>query len=114
MNARIVYAYSRSQAVADGVQVEVTKTAHEAGIKFPVFNRLKGTRVVAIVKSTVPSGHSSQTSGGYEPGAELIWEHEFTDDFSLAGTWNITRLRQERFAWQRARACRRLTVSETG
>ena len=25
MNARIVYAYSRSQAVADGVQVEVTR-----------------------------------------------------------------------------------------
>ena len=74
----------------------------QPGIKFPVFNRLKGTRIVAIVKSTVPSGHSSQTSGGYEPGAELIWEHEFTDDFSLAGTWNITRLRQERFAWQRA------------
>ena len=37
MNARIVYAYSRAQAVADGVQVEVTKTAHEAGIRFPVF-----------------------------------------------------------------------------
>jgi hypothetical protein len=34
---KIVYAYSRSEAVADGVQVEVTKTAHEAGIQFPVF-----------------------------------------------------------------------------
>lgn len=74
----------------------------EPGIKFPVFNRVKGTRVAAIVKSTVPSGHSSQTSGGYEPGAELIWEHELTDDFSLAGTWNLTRLRRERFVWQRA------------
>jgi hypothetical protein len=74
----------------------------EPGIKFPVFNRVKGTRVAAIVKSTVPSGHSSQTSGGYEPGAELIWEHELTNDFSLAGTWNLTRLRRERFVWQRA------------
>ncbi len=74
----------------------------QPAIKFPVFNRLKGTRVSAIVKSTVPSGHSSQTSGGYEPGAELIWEHELTDDFSLAGTWNLTRLKQERFVWQRA------------
>ena len=73
----------------------------EAGIKFPVFNRVKGMRVAAIVKSTLPSGHSSQTSGGYEPGAELIWEHELTDDFSLAGTWNLTRLRRERFMWQR-------------
>jgi hypothetical protein len=74
----------------------------QPAIKFPVFNRLKGTRVAAIVKSTVPSGHSSQTSGGFEPGAELIWEHELTNDFSLAGTWNITRLKQERFVWQPA------------
>ena len=28
--SQIVYSYTRSQAVADGVQVEVTKTAHEA------------------------------------------------------------------------------------
>ena len=34
---RVVYAYTRSQAVADGFQVEVTKTAQEAGIRFPVF-----------------------------------------------------------------------------
>ncbi len=74
----------------------------QLGIKFPVFSRIEGTRVVAIIKSTVPSGHSSQTSRGYEPGAELIWEHEVTDDFSLAGTWNLTRLKQERFLWQRA------------
>ncbi|MBC8166477.1 MAG: transporter, partial [Bryobacteraceae bacterium] len=74
----------------------------QPGVKFPVFNRLKGTRVVAIVKSTVPSGHSSQTSGVYEPGAELIWEHELTDDFSLAGTWNVTRLKQDQIVWQRA------------
>jgi Putative MetA-pathway of phenol degradation len=74
----------------------------QPGIKFPVFNRILGTRVVAIVKSTVPSGHASQTTGGYEPGAELIWEHKLTDDFSFAGTWNLTRLKQERFVWQRA------------
>ncbi len=32
-----VYAYTRAQAIADGYQVEITKTAKEAGIKFPVF-----------------------------------------------------------------------------
>lgn len=74
----------------------------QPGIKFPVLNRLKNTRVAGILKSTVPSGHFSQTSGGYEPGAELIWEHELTEDFSFAGTWNLTRLKQERFVWQRA------------
>ena len=33
----VIYTYSRSQAVANGVQVDVTKTAQEAGIKFPMF-----------------------------------------------------------------------------
>lgn len=74
----------------------------QPGIKFPVFDRIPGTRVVAIVKTTVPSGHGSQTTGGYEPGAELIWERTLTEDFSLAGTWNLTRLKQERFVWQGA------------
>jgi Putative MetA-pathway of phenol degradation len=74
----------------------------EPGVKFPIFNRSQSTSVSAILKSTVPSGHSSQTAGGYEPGAELIWEHKLTDDFSLAGTWNLTRLKQEHFVWQRA------------
>ena len=74
----------------------------EVGVKFPVINRIKNTRVVAILKSTVPSGHGSQTTAGYEPGAELIWEHKLTEDFSFAGTWNLTRLKEERFVWQRA------------
>src|SRR4051812_47157436 len=74
----------------------------QVGVKFPVFNRIKDTRLVAILKSTVPSGHGSQTTGGYEPGAELIWEHKLTEDFSFAGTWNLTRLKAERFVWQRA------------
>ena len=32
----VIYSYTRAQAVADGVQVDVTKTAQEAGIKFPI------------------------------------------------------------------------------
>lgn len=74
----------------------------EVGVKFPVIDRMKNTRVVAIVKSTLPSGHGSQTTGGYEPGAELVWEHKLTEDFSFAGTWNLTRLKEDRFVWQRA------------
>jgi hypothetical protein len=31
-----IFTYSRAQAIADGVLVDVTKTAKEAGIKFPV------------------------------------------------------------------------------
>lgn len=31
----VIYAYTRAQAIADGVLVDVTKTAQEAGIKLP-------------------------------------------------------------------------------
>ena len=48
----VVYSYTRAQAVADGVQVEVTKTAQEAGIKFPLFL----TRAVYDAYVTVPEG----------------------------------------------------------
>ena len=33
----VIYAYTRKQALADGVQADVTTTAKEAGIKFPMF-----------------------------------------------------------------------------
>jgi hypothetical protein len=36
-NRSLWYTYSRAQAIADGLQIEVTKTAQEAGIRFPVF-----------------------------------------------------------------------------
>ena len=36
-NFKLIYAYTRKQALADGAQIEVTKTAQEAGIKFPTF-----------------------------------------------------------------------------
>ncbi len=35
-NADLVYSYTRAQAIADGVLIDVTKTAREAGILFPV------------------------------------------------------------------------------
>ena len=56
----VVYAYTRAQAVADGVQVEVTKTAQEAGIKFPVFI----TRTVYDSYVTVPPGVNAQDEAG--------------------------------------------------
>jgi len=33
----VIFAYTRAQAIADGYQIEVTTTAQEAGIKFPMF-----------------------------------------------------------------------------
>ena len=46
----VIYTYTRAHAVADGFQVEVTKTAQEAGIRFPVFL----TRTVYDAYVTVP------------------------------------------------------------
>ena len=56
----VIYSYTRAQAVADGVQVEVTKTAQEAGITFPVFL----TRGVFDRYVTVPEGVSGQDEAG--------------------------------------------------
>ena len=60
LKSEIVYAYTRAQAVADGVQVEVTKTAQEAGIKFPVFI----TRTVFDAYVAVPDGVTGQDEAG--------------------------------------------------
>ena len=56
----VIYAYSRAQAIADGVQVEVTKTAKEAGISFPVFL----TRAVFDAYVAVPDGVQGQDEAG--------------------------------------------------
>ncbi len=56
----VIYSYTRAQAVADGVQVEVTKTAKEAGISFPVFL----TRTVFDAYVAVPEGVQAQDEAG--------------------------------------------------
>ena len=56
----VIYSYTRKQAVADGVQVDVTKTAQEAGIRFPVFL----TRAVFDAYVTVPDGVTCQDEAG--------------------------------------------------
>jgi hypothetical protein len=56
----VVYAYTRAQAVADGFQVEVSKVAAEAGIRFPVFL----TRTVYDSFVTVPPGVTGQDEAG--------------------------------------------------
>jgi hypothetical protein len=63
----IVYSYTRSQAVADGFQVEVTKTAQEAGIKFPMFL----TRAVFDHYVSVPEAVSGQDEAGRL--WDLVW-----------------------------------------
>jgi len=67
----VVYSYTRAQALADGVQVDVTKTAQEAGIKFPVFI----TRTVFDAYVAVPP----QVSGQDETGRlwDIVWMLRF-------------------------------------
>ena len=67
----VIYAYSRSQAVADGVQVDVTKTAQEAGIKFPMFL----TRAVFDAYVAVPPDVTGQDEAGRL--WDLVWMARF-------------------------------------
>ncbi len=47
---KIIYTYSRKQALADGIQVDVSESARQAGIKYPTFL----TRAVFDAYVTVP------------------------------------------------------------
>ena len=71
----VIYSYTRAQAVADGVQVEVTKTAQEAGIKFPMFL----TRAVYDAYVALPAGGSAQAPGQDESGRlwDIVWMTRF-------------------------------------
>jgi hypothetical protein len=67
----VIYAYTRAQAVADGMQVEVTKTAKEAGIRFPVFL----TRTVFDKFVAVPEGVTGQDEAGRL--WDIVWMTRF-------------------------------------
>lgn len=55
-----IYAYTRKQALEDGFQIDVSETAREAGIRFPVF--LNRTVFAAYVE--VPAGVRAQDERG--------------------------------------------------
>ena len=67
----LVYAYTRAQAVADGVQVEVSKVAAEAGIRFPVFL----SRTVYDAYVTVPPDVTAQDEAGRL--WDIVWMTRF-------------------------------------
>jgi hypothetical protein len=56
----VIFAYTRKQALADGVQVDVSTTAKEAGIKFPMFL----TRSAFDAYVAVPPDVSGQDEAG--------------------------------------------------
>jgi hypothetical protein len=67
----VIYAYTRAQVVADGVQVDVTKTAQEVGIKFPMFL----TRAVWEAYVTVPPDVTGQDEAGRL--WDIVWMTRF-------------------------------------
>ena len=79
----VVYGYTRAQAVADGVQVEVSKVAAEAGIRFPVFL----TRTVYDAYVTVPPDVSAQDEAGRL--WDIVWMLRFAIIRSQPGAQRI-------------------------
>lgn len=69
----VIYSYTRKQAIADGVQVDVTTTAREAGIRFPVFL----TRTVFDAYVAVPDGVTGQDQAG------RLWDIVWTLRFAI-------------------------------
>ena len=67
----VIYAYTRKQAVADGVQVDVSKVAAETGIRFPVFL----TRTVFDAYVAVPEGVTGQDEAGRL--WDIVWMTRF-------------------------------------
>ena len=80
----VIYSYTRSQAVADGFQIEVTKTAEEAGIRFPVFI----TRGVYEQCVAVPPGVTGQDEAGRL--WDVVWMLRFAIIRSQPGTSRLT------------------------
>ena len=58
--AEVIYAYTRKDALNDGVQIDVSEVAREAGLKFPVYL----TRAVWESYVTAPDGVRCQDEKG--------------------------------------------------
>ena len=79
----VIYAYTRKQAVDDGVQVDVSTIAAEAGIRFPVFL----TRSVFDAYVTVPPNVSGQDEAGRL--WDIVWMLRFAIKSSRDGSDRI-------------------------
>jgi hypothetical protein len=79
----VIYTYTRSQAIADGFQVDVSKVAAEAGIRFPVFI----TRGVYEQCVAVPPGVTGQDEAGRL--WDVLWMLRFAIIRSQPGTTRL-------------------------
>src|SRR3974390_601479 len=81
----VIHTSPRSQAIADGFQIEVTKPAAEAGIRFPAFI----TRGVYEQCVAVPPGVTGQDEAGRL--WDVVWMLRFAIIHSQPGTsrWTV-------------------------
>jgi hypothetical protein len=79
----LIYTYTRAQAIADGFQVDVSETAREAGITFPVFL----TRAVFDQYVTVPPGVTAQDEAGRL--WDIVWMLRFAILRARPGTERV-------------------------
>lgn len=77
----VIYTYTRSQAVADSYQIELTKTAKEAGISFPVFV----TRSAFDAYVAVPVGVEGQDEAGRL--WDVVWMLRYAIMRCISGHW---------------------------
>src|SRR5580765_2543751 len=75
----VIYSYTRSQAIADGFQVEVSKVAREAGITYPVFL----TRAVYDNYVTVPPALADGKCGSHQDEAGRLWDIVWMTRFAI-------------------------------
>src|SRR5215813_11358349 len=75
----VIYTYTRSQAIADGFQVEVSKVAREAGITYPVFL----TRAVYDNYVTVPPALKDGKCGSHQDEAGRLWDIVWMTRFAI-------------------------------
>jgi hypothetical protein len=75
----VIYSYTRSQAIADGFQIEVSKVAREAGITFPVFL----TRAVYDNYVTVPPALKNGKCGSHQDEAGRLWDIVWMTRFAI-------------------------------
>jgi hypothetical protein len=78
-----IYTYTRAQAIEDGFQIDVSKTAQEAGIRFRVFI----TRGVYEQCVAVPPGVTGQDEAGRL--WDVVWMLRFAITRAQAGAVRI-------------------------
>ncbi len=80
----LIYTYTRRQAIADGLQIDVTNTAAEAGLRFPTYV----TRGVWEKYVAVPPNVTAQDEAGRL--WDLVWMARFAIIRSKPGQSRLT------------------------